>query len=160
MTETDKKRVDSILSNIFDGASVSGMRFFTPQIVFSGPNTGRQDGYVNLTSEWNIYDSLPGDYEALFHESSLEQDEFEIHKLRGEIVRKAEIAFPWPHLILHFVSGKVLVLNGRNDLYESWTAGLTGMGLNGSNESLQVIACPGGEIALFLQESVGNSPKA
>jgi methionyl-tRNA formyltransferase len=155
MEEADRKFAELVLNRLFKDSSVNGLRFFTPQLLLDGPKDIRQDGYINLTSEWEVFESVPAKYPESFKEISQEQEELEIHKLRGEEVEKVEVLSPWPHLVVHFKSGKVLYLNGKDEQYEPWTAGLTNFG-NDSDQWL-VVACPGGGLAVWAPEGWNNN---
>ncbi|WP_444917927.1 hypothetical protein [Microbulbifer sp. JMSA003] len=76
---------------------MNGLRFFTPQLLLDGPRDIRQYGYINLTSEWEVFESVPSQYPDSFKELSQEEEELEIHKLRGQKVEKVEILSPWSH---------------------------------------------------------------
>ena len=56
--------------------------------------------------------------------------------------------------MLTFEDDSVLYLNGKNDQYEPWTAGLSGVP---PEERIQVIACPGGELAFSLPAAMRAS---
>lgn len=150
MVEADRKLAESVLNRLMVGSSVNGLRFFTPQILLDGPKDIPQEAYVNLTSEWEVFDSKPEAFPAKFPEISQEQEEVEVHKLRGEEVESIEILSPWPHLVMSFKSGKVLVLNGQDEQYEPWTAGLTNYGSD--SEQWLVVACPGGGLAVWAPD--------
>ena len=98
---------ESILNRLMQGSMVTGMRFYTPQLLLEGPQDIRQEAYINLASEWAVYASLPDPLPSEFEEQSQEEDEAKILSLRGEEVSRMEILSPWPHLVAHFKSGKV-----------------------------------------------------
>jgi len=150
MEEQDRILAESVLNRLFKESLVNGLRFFTPQLLLDGPKDIRQGGYINLTSEWEVFESVPPQYPDSFKELSQEEEELEIHKLRGQEVEEIEILSPWPHLVVHFKSGKVLYMHGKNEQYEPWTAGLTNYG-NDSDQWL-VVACPGGGLAVWAPE--------
>jgi len=150
MEESDRKLAESILNRLMIGSSVTGLRFFTPQLLLDGPSDIRQEAFINLTSGWEVFDSLPTQFPEVIEEMSLEEEEIKIHSLRGEEVKKIEILSPWPHLVTYFESGKVLYLNGKDDQYEPWTAGLSNFGIDSDN--WLVVACPGGGIAVWAPD--------
>ena len=133
------------------GSAVSGLRFFTPQLLLDGPKDIRQEAFINLSSEWDIYEKILPEFPATFKELTQEEEELEIHKLREEEVERIEILSPWPHLVVYFKSGRVLYMNGKDEAYEPWTAGLTSFG-NDADEWL-VVACPGGGLAIWAPEN-------
>lgn len=114
MNESDRKLAEALLNRLMRGSMVTGMRFYTPQLLLEGPKDIRQEGFINLTSEWNIYDSFPKPIPTEFVELSQEEEEFKILSLRGEEVRKIEVLSPWPHLVVHFKSGTVLYMDGED----------------------------------------------
>jgi hypothetical protein len=57
--EEDRKLAESVLNRLMKNSSVTGMRFFTPQLLLDGPKDINQEAYINLTSEWEIFDEHP-----------------------------------------------------------------------------------------------------
>jgi len=147
MNNSDRKLAEAVLNRLFCGSTVTGLRFFTPQILLDGPKDIPQEGIINLTSEWGIFNSPLDEFPESFEQLTQEEEEIKIHNLRGEEVQKVEIASPWPHLMIFFKSGKVLYLNGHEEVYEPWTAGLTNFG--NTKDEWQVVACPGGGLAVW-----------
>jgi len=154
MNDLDRKLAESVLNRLFEGSSVNGLRFFTQQLLLDGPKDINQEGFINLSSEWEILDNEPIEFPEYFKELSEEDEEFEIHKLRGEEVEKIKILSPYPHLVVYFKSGKILYMKGEDEQYEPWTAGLTNFG-KGSDTWL-VVACPGGSLAVWVPEGWEN----
>jgi len=155
MEEADRKLAESVLNRLMKGSSVTGLRFFTPQLLLDGPKDINQEGIINLTSEWLVFDSTPYEFPTEFEEITQEEEELKIHALRGEEVDKIQILTPWPHLVVYFKSGKVLYMNGEDHQYEPWTAGLTSFGVDA--EYWLVVACPGGGLAVWASEEFSNN---
>ncbi len=151
MEEEDRQLAVSVLNRLMKGSSVTGLRFFTPQLLLEGPKDINQEAFINLTSGWLVFDSWPSSFPEDIAELPTEEEEAKIHKLRGEEVESIDIQSPWPHLVVSFKSGKVLFLNGRDEKYEPWTAGLTKFG--NSDQYWLVVACPGGGLAIWAPES-------
>ena len=110
----------------------------------------RGEPYLNLSSSWRVYESRPTEFPELHAELVDEGAEAELQRaisLRHKQVTNVEVLSPWPHLVFTFSDGAVLYLNGRDDQYEPWTAGLGGVA---QDQQTQVIACPGGELAFVL----------
>lgn len=152
--EEDRKLAESVLNRLMKNSSVTGMRFFTPQLLLDGPKDINQEAYINLTSEWEIFDEHPEQFPQTLEELPQEEEELKIHSLRGEEVESVEILSPWPHLVVNFKSGKVLYMNGKDEQYEQWTAGLTSFGE--SDQTWLVVACPGGGLAVWAPENYEN----
>jgi hypothetical protein len=150
MDEKARKLAESVLNTLMKDSSVTGMRFFTSQLLLDGPKDMNQEAFINLTSEWEVFDKCPELFPEEFEERSQEEDERKIHQLRGEEVDSIEIQSPWPHLIVNFKSGKVLFLNGKDLQYEPWTSGLTNFG--NTDQRWLVVACPGGGLAVWAPE--------
>jgi len=150
MEELDRKFAEDVLNRLFKDSSVNGLRFFTPQLLLDGPKDIRQEGYINLTSEWEVFEILPSKFPDTFMELSQEEEELKIHKLRGQEVERIEVLSPWPHLVVHFKNGTVLYMHGKDEQYEPWTAGLTSYGKE-ADEWL-VVACPGGGLAIWAPD--------
>ncbi|TVP14335.1 hypothetical protein [Shewanella sp. KCT] len=150
MDESDRKFAEAVLNRLMKGSSVNGLRFFTPQLLLDGPDDIRQEAYINLSSEWDIFEEIPDELNLNFEELTQEQEEFKLHRLRGEEVDKIQILSPWPHLVVHFKSGKLLFMNGEDHDYEPWQAGLTNHGED--SDTWLVVACPGGGMAVWCPE--------
>jgi len=150
MDESDRKFAEAVLNRLMKGSSVNGLRFFTPQLLLDGPDDIRQEAYINLSSEWDIFDEIPDEHNLNFEELTQEQEEFKLHRLRGEEVDRIQILSPWPHLVVHFKSGKLLYMNGEDHDYEPWQAGLTNHGKD--SDTWLVVACPSGGMAVWCPE--------
>lgn len=158
MEESDRQLAQSVLNRLIKGSAVSGLRFFTPQLLLDGPKDIRQEAYINLTSEWEVFDSMPENFPSAFEDLTQEEEEIKILSLRSEEVESIEIMSPWPHLVIRFKSGKVLLMNGKDEQYEPWTAGLTNFGKD-ADEWL-VVACPGGGLAVWAPEGRESNENA
>ena len=150
MAETqDKELAESTLQRLLVDASVIGIRFGVLQLLFDTLAVPGEP-YVNLSSAWCMYPKRPASFpenETDVTEAS-EEDEISIAaSLRHKVVASVEILQPWPHLILTFSDSSVLYLNGKNDRYEPWTAGLSGVA---PQDRIDVIACPGGGLTFIL----------
>ena len=154
MEELDRKLAEEVLNRLFVSSTVNGLRFFTPQLLVDGPNDIRQDGYVNLTSEWVVLESPCSESPNEFEELTQEQEEIAIHAMRGQEIESVKIFSPWPHLQITFKSGMALFMNGKDEKYEPWTAGLTSHGKN--SDTWLVVACPGGGLAVWVPENWRN----
>ena len=151
MDELDRQLAEDVLNRLFKNSTVNGLRFFTPQLLVDGPKDILQDGYINLTSEWVLLDSSSSEYPERFEELTQEEEEMEIHSMRGQEIDNVKIHSPWPHLLISFKSGKVLFINGKDEMYEPWTAGLTNHGKD--SDTWLVVACPGGGLAVWAPDN-------
>jgi hypothetical protein len=145
------QQAESLISGLIAGTSVSGMRFGgIPQILFSTENAPGEP-YINLGSAWCVYPERPAMLPAEEQDTpGPESEEAEIaliSTLRHKVVAGVEVLHPWPHLVLTFTDGSVLFLNGKNDVYEPWQAGLA---WSSPQDRIDIIACPGGELAFVL----------
>ena len=156
--EDDRKLAESVLNRLMRNSAVSGMRFFTPQLLLDGPKDINQEAYINLTSEWVVFDERPEHFPASLDAMSQQEEELKIHSLRGEEVKNIEILSPWPHLVVNFKSGKILYMNGKDEQLEPWTAGLTSFGE--SDQRWLVVACPGGGLAVWAPDKTEGQEKA
>lgn len=140
---------DEILRRLFVGASVNGLRFGVLQLMFDNQSTIGEP-YLNLASSWQVFNERPPQFSELGPEVIEEDSEHELTlavALRHKQVSAVEVLSPWPHLVMTFTDGTTLFLNGKDDHHEPWTAGLAHAP---PNQRLQVIACPGGELAFIL----------
>jgi hypothetical protein len=151
MNEADKILAEAVLNRLMKNSSVTGLRFFTPQLLLDGPKHIKQECFIKLSSNWKIFESFPNEFPEELDDITPQKEELNIHSLRGEEVEKVRILYPWPYLLIHFKSGKVLYLIGKDEQYEAWTAGLTNFGKTSDN--CLVIACPGGELTVWTPEN-------
>jgi len=150
--QSQKELAESVLSPLLVGASVNGLRFGVPQLIFEAGPSLPSEPYVNLASAWTVYPARPDSFpenESDLPEITQEEEIRAAVSLRHKVVSSVEILEPWPHLVLTFTDHSVLYLNGKNDQYEPWTAGLT---YPAPGKEIEVIACPGGELALLLPQ--------
>src|SRR6185369_2035579 len=142
---------NEILSRLFVGAVVDGVRFGVLQLLFDNPSIDGEP-YLNLASHWEVFAERPSQLPELGSAPTEETPEHELGRaieLRHRQVSAVEVLAPWPHLVMTFTDGTVLFLNGKNAQYEPWTAGLA----HTPRECrIEVIACPGGELAFILPE--------
>ncbi len=144
----DRETAESTLQRLLVGASVVGIRFGALQLLFDSLAVPGEP-YVNLSSAWYVYTSRPVTFPEHEEEVPPLSEEAELAcsvELRHKEVAAVEVLHPWPHLILTFSDGSVLYLNGRNERYEPWTAGLSGV----LETDREVIACPGGGLTFIL----------
>lgn len=103
--------------------------------------------YLNLASSWMILDSMPAsspNSEDDFPKYSEETQIQLLCSLRNLEIVKVELGNKHPHVIFTFENEKIFILNGIDYGYECWQAGIA----FNSKEICQVIACPGGELAI------------
>jgi hypothetical protein len=148
--EQDRVLAESVLKRLMVGSYINGMRFFTPQILMEGPSDIGGESFINLTSDWAVFEKRPDDLPNSVSEISDEDQLSEIIKIRGEKIIGVEILKPWPHLVISFKSGKILFLNGKDHQYEPWTAGLNHLGIE---DQWLVVACPGGGLAVWAPKN-------
>jgi hypothetical protein len=155
MTDLSQNELaQSVLSPLLVGATVQGLRFGILQLIFEPELTVPGEPYINLASAWSLYPARPDAFpenETDVADVSADEEILAAVSLRHKVVSTVEILEPWPHLVLTFSDNSVLYLNGKNDQYEPWTAGLAHAP---PGEEVQVIACPGGELA-FIFPSMG-----
>jgi len=148
-----QKALEQLLLN----ESVDGIRFGpVPQILFTSQAEGKPpvkgQTYINLAARWSLYPARPEvlpQQEDDVPELPDDQQLRAICGLREAVIQKVELGNDAPHLILTFEDGRLMFINGRDDKYESWQAGIAFEPVG-----LTVIACPGGEIALFGAEEL------
>jgi hypothetical protein len=158
MTDASQKELaESILGSILIGGSVSGVRFGALQLLFEPAAVVSGEPYINLSSAWTVFSTRPAAFPENESDVLESTEDVEIHmatSLRHKVVASVEVLEPWPHLVLTFTDNSVLYLNGKNDRYEPWTAGLSH---TPPDEQVQGIACPGGELAFILPRVGANN---
>jgi hypothetical protein len=93
-------------------------------------------------------DSFPS-VENDLPEISQDEEFKRICDLREASVENVELGQNAPHLILTLDDGRVVFINGHDNDYEPWQTGESFVRVG-----LTVIACPGGQIALFGAEDL------
>jgi hypothetical protein len=157
MDEKDKHLAEAVLQRLCEGSQIGGIRFGPVlQILISHINHERDEPiygqvYLNLGSSWKVFNSRPASFpkgERELPEASAEEQLHAICDLRERTIIKAELGENQPHLILTLDDGRVVFVNGKHDMYECWD-----MGVAFSRDGWQVIACPGGGVAIWAPKS-------
>ena len=144
---------EGVLRRLFVGATVNGLRFGVLQLLFDAHEPG--EPYLNLASNWRTFETRPPEFPDLDQFES-EPSDLEVARavtLRHKQVTSVEVLAPWPHLVITFTDETLLFLNGKDMQYEPWTAGLSNVP---TKDQVQVIACPGGQLALLLPNGGAN----
>jgi hypothetical protein len=134
----------SLLQQLFAGATVSGARFGSLQLLFQ-PSSGSGELFINLSSAFQVFESTPAAFpesESEVPDLSEEAEMLSLFSLRGYEATHVEIVEPGGHLAVTFANGSVLYVNGNNAGPEPWHAGLNALD---RTESIWVIAISGGE---------------
>lgn len=154
MKEKELNIADSVLQLLLKNAEIGGIRCGPIlQILFDSESSNefpiKGQVYLNLSSRWTLFESRP----SLFPESEDEMPEMTtqqeiqtISSIRERIIVQVELGENAPHLVLTLDNGKIIFVNGKNDQYESWNVGNAFCEIA---DAWQVIACPGGEVAIF-----------
>ena len=157
MDAEDKQLADAVLWRLCRDAQIGGIRFgpvlqiLIRHINHEGDEPIYGQVYLNLGSSWKVFDSRPASFpngEDELPEASTEEQIQTICDLRERTIVKAEIGEDEPHLILTLDDGRVVFVNGKHDLYECWN-----MAVAFSGDMWQVIACPGGGLAIWAPKS-------
>jgi hypothetical protein len=161
MDAKDKQLAEAVLRRLCGDSLIGGIRFGPVlQILISHIN---QEGaepiygqvYLNLGSSWKVFDIRPATFpngEDELPEAPTEEQIQTICDLREGTIIKAELGEDQPHLILTLDDGRVVFVNGKHDMYECWD-----MGVAFSGDGWQVIACPGGGVAIWAPQSFVRS---
>jgi len=160
--EESKELSEAVLRRLLVGASVSGMRFFTPQVLFDGPSGIGGESYINLTSNWTVIPSGATGFTRDLREVDQKEEETVIHTLRGAKVVDVVVESPEPNLRVIFEDGRSILMDGHDESYEPWQAGLNHPD---PDQCWLVVACPGDRLAVWCpdefseQVGVGNCDK-
>jgi hypothetical protein len=148
-----RKLATSILKRLLEGSHISEIVFQPlPRLLFTQRKSQRTEIvgqiYLNIESTWKVFDFLPGELpnnEDDFPQISGEEEKKQLFQyLLNQEVLTVELGIKHPHLILNLKNKKIFILNGIN-FYECWIAGVG----NNPKEPCQIIACPGGELAIW-----------
>jgi len=148
---TDKHVAEAVLKQMCLGAQIRGIRFgATLQMLITNSDPyNYRDVYLNLESLWTVFESYPSklpDSEDDLPEISQEDEIQAICRIRERAITNIELMIDYPHLIITLDDGKVIFINGQDDLYESWSLGYAS---NNASETWFVVAGPGNRIAVW-----------
>lgn len=154
MNATDKALAEAVIRRLCVGAQVAGIGFGPSlQLLLSDQPPIRGQVYLNLESTWTVYAERPAAFPPAGGELLEYSEEEAIRRLcdlREAVIRDAELAEDAPDLILTFEDGRVFFLNGRDDAYETWQLGVA---FARDDPPWLVVACPGGEVAVWAPRS-------
>lgn len=138
----------STLRRIFVGATVTGVHFAVPQLEFETAEVPGEP-YVQMFSDWTLHESRPESFPDDPREEDAQEEVLKSVALRHKVVEDVEVLEPWPHLLLTFLDGMVLCINGKQAEREAWIAGLSCPSPAGR---VQVIAGAGGRLEFRFPE--------
>ena len=149
----------AVIRRLCQGAQVDGIRFgpiLQILITDHAATTPRVRGqtYLNLGSRWKVFEDHPASWPDGEHHLSqppLDEQLAALCALREATIARVELGERQPHLILHLDGDRALFVNGRHDQYECWQLGVA---LGDPNEHWMVVACPGGEVAVWAPQEV------
>jgi len=155
----DRLAAQAVIRRLCQGAQIDGLRFgpiLQLLIADHSAPTPRVHGqtYLNLGSRWRVFDDRPAawpDGEHHLFLPPIEEQLGTLCSLREATIAEVELGDRQPHLILHFEGGRALFVNGRHEQYECWQLGVA---MGDPNEHWMVVACPGGEIAVWAPQEV------
>jgi len=153
MNSSDRATALAVLRHLVEGAQVDGVRF-GPVLQLLITNHSKKSAvkgqvYINLESRWEIFDALPqplpnGEHE--FRELTRDEELWLLCSIREAQIDRVDLGGETPHLMLVLEGGRVLFLNGHHDQYEPWQCGVA---LGDRDERWLVVACPGGDVAVW-----------
>ena len=161
MNEPDKQLAEDVLKKLCEGAQIDGIRFGPVlQIIISHHGVEKQFArgqvYLNLLARWALFDTrprrFPGGEEEL-PEVTPEEEIQRIVAMRERVITKVELGESDPHLILTLDDERVVFVNGMDDSYETWDMGVA---FSSEEEPWQVVACPGGRVAVWAPSTFGK----
>ncbi len=147
---------NELLNGLFVGAVVNGIRFGVLQLLFDQQHLPGEP-CLALASCWQWFGERPERFPApadMPSNESAEQELLRAIEMRHKEVAHVEVLSPLPHLVMTFTDGSVLFVNGDDPMCEPWTAGLAHVP---PERRIEVIACPGGELAFVLPTSVPST---
>jgi hypothetical protein len=160
MKEIDRQLGTAVLRQLLLNASIGGVRFGPLlQLLVDDHRPERRSRsrplgqtYINLESPWAVFptrpDRLPSrsdDFPVLDEDEQLRV----LCSIRFHEIADVELGDLYPHLILTLASGRLFILCGQHDRYESWQCGVA----HGSREEYWlIVATPGGGLAIWAPE--------
>ncbi|WP_080845291.1 hypothetical protein [Cytobacillus gottheilii] len=153
----DKVQAERILKHLFIGTQVDGLQFGTSpstlKLYFTNYKEIEDFGgqlYLNIESKWCLYENPPIKYPANEDEIKdyTEAEQYNrIYRIRRQKVTDVQLRETAPHLLLTLENGYTIFLNGSNEMYECWQAGV-----EDEEELWLVVAVPGEEIAIWVPD--------
>ncbi|MBW3111613.1 hypothetical protein KYJ26_07215 [Bacillus sp. MCCB 382] len=152
----DKMQAEALLNNLYQHSQLDGVQFgISPGLLmlsfFHYQNTDVEDPqlFLNIESKWCLLDPGVKQYplsEDEIVDISEEGKLLQIIRMRRQTVTKVElVGEEAPHLLIRFKNGSSIFINGHDDEFECWHAGIDG-------ESELVSALPGQELAIWTIE--------
>lgn len=148
----DRLLAERVLRRLCVGAEVDGIRFGPiPQLLITDHASGkphvRGQVYLNLASSWRIYPSRPTVIPRgeAFDETDEAEELRQLCELREAVIDQVELMADAPDLLITFADGRVFILNGRHEQYETWQLGIA----FAPDVGALVVACPGNEVAVW-----------
>src|SRR5687767_14335526 len=149
MTEQDRDLAAAVLRYLCVGAYVGGLRFgATPELLIDGsPAEGQV--YLNLESAWQIFPGPPATIPQEENQVPVmteEQALLALCALRESEIVDIALGGDCPHLLVHFIDGRVLFVLGRHARFECWQLCVS---WGPPDERSLVVARPGCEVAVW-----------
>ncbi len=153
----DKVQAEQVLKHLFMGTQVDGLQFglssSTNKLYFTNYKEIEDIGgqlYLNIETKWCLFENSPIEYPANENEIEdyTEAEQYNrIYQIRRQKVTNVQLGETAPHLLLTLENGYTIFINGCNDMYECWQAGV-----EDEEELWLVVAAPGNEIAFWVPD--------
>jgi hypothetical protein len=139
MKRHEKENAEKVLRQVLVGNEIMGLTFLLPVIIIGSWTNLTDDIYIHCESNLEMLDGR--DLNSItFSERNREREIEWICKLKGDPIVDVRLAAEVPHLAVQFESGRILAINGCDEMYETWQV-IAG--------EICVVACPGNEIAVW-----------
>ena len=147
----DRELALAVVRHLIVGGTIGGVRFgVCPQLlIHDTPPLLRGQVYINLQARWSLFPSFPAsepESEECMPELAMEDQLVQISRLRDLPIRRVDFGVAAAHLLLTLEGGSVFFLWGKHEQYETWQVGVA---FGEPGETWEVVACPGGRLAVW-----------
>ncbi len=138
MNRQEKEEAEKVLRHLMVGNEIIGLTFLLPVIIIGSWTNLTDDIYIHCQSNLEMLDGRDVD-SIIFSERNRSREIELICSVKGDKIADVQLADCVPHLVIHFESGKALIINGHHDTYETWQV---------MSGEVCIVACPGDELAV------------
>ncbi len=139
MNRQEKEEAEKVLRHLMVGNEIIGLTFLLPVMLNGSWKNPTEDIYLHCESN---LEELAGRYvdSINFSERNRSREIELICSVKDDKIADVYLAEQVPHLVIHFESGKALIINGHDEMYETWQV---------NSGDVCIVACPGDEIAVW-----------
>ena len=139
MNRQEKEKAEKVLRQVMVENEIIGLTFLLPVMMIGSWTNPTDDIYIHCES--NLEELAGRDVDSIIFSERNRSREIElICSVKDDKIAYVYLAERVPHLVIHFESGQAFIINGHDEIYETWQV-IAG--------EICVVACPGDEIAVW-----------